>query len=164
MFDDKAKLSPKLNCFKDLTQLSFDGTNIDNLQGLEGLEKLGSIGMRAVKYSKFPSTFKTIYVSHLGVYHTVMSALPLEFCGMTGLKVLELEGTNIENTLPNCLDNLKSLENLSISGSPKLTLRQLNVKTLEKMTGLKRLNLNNTGISDADIQTLQKALPHVLIN
>jgi Leucine-rich repeat (LRR) protein len=161
-FDDKAKLSTKLNCFKDLTQLRFEGTNIDNLAGLEDLDKLELISLHTVKYSKFPSTFKTVHVSGVGVYYTIMSSLPVEFCGMTGLKSLVFRDNQMKS-LPDCLGNLQSLEMIDFGFNQQLSLIGLNVKTLQKMKGLKRIYVRSN-ISDADKQTLQKALPHVQIN
>jgi hypothetical protein len=153
-----------LNCFKDLRAMYFVGTNIDALQGLEELRKLEEIEMAAVKYTKFPNTFKVAHLKRLSIVNTIsMRAVPVEICTMTGLISLALFGNQISEALPKCLANLKLLEHWTLDGNSKLSLQHLNIDMLKSMISLKQFQLLGTSLNVTDKQNLQQALPGVQI-
>jgi len=78
---------------------------------------------------------------------------------LTSLKVLTLDGTQVTNAGIASLAALSNLEYLQIPHLKGVDGKCLD--DLSKLSGLRRLNLNNTGFQTADIIALAQKLPHL---
>jgi len=176
---NKIRKLPNMEIFKNLTRLSLNDNDLENLcesitrvkrlkwmdltknrlenlpSGIENMSLVG-LGLSENRFTKIPScVLKLKTLKKFGFFNNLLKFFPAELCKMSEITKLDLSSNKLE-TIPESITRLTNLTWLNLSNN---NIRGL--PDLSKLTKLQELGLSNNRIENLPFMKLEsvKILP-----